>query len=446
MDKATENLLGFRYAIPVSFTSLGMLPAAIQTFAPYKTHVIDGITSLTTEIRSTTSLSKTPASQDFVIYGVPFRVGDEYVAKLNAATGTIALQDAVATLGMRYLGSTPQQAWFYASAINGFYTFTMSNPTIGATSMEPVANAFRFRNVESGSWDFVSQEVVFKSLMERDIDMRRHHYKDIVRVKDGFTGMIYPPNQNIVNAVGDFDIYGTANGMALQGRHRGQVNRYVLHEYMFREQIKENSVLYGVPGYDRFTNRVNDGVQVNQSNWLKVKGDTIDDFWSEREYDVEMFDQIEHRVYGYFLEPFKLATSHLGLHEEIDCIFEWEINFALTPLMRWLIKDRYVVINLATETIVPGGAVSSEVTHLYLTADMFSRRRVVGAAGTSNYEIGYYTFRFNGRNGAGNSEKLYIWSDSCMAIRGLKVVLSVVTEQRSLPLNTQADIAERKEL
>jgi len=325
---------------------------------------------------------------------------------------------------------------------------------IGATSMQPVVSGYKFRDIEEGVWEFVSQEVVFKAFLERDINLRKHQYKDIVRVARDFKGMIYSPNHRIVDRRGNFSIHSTANGLALQGRHRGQVNRFVMHDYMFREEIPEGSPYYGIPGYERRDGGyVNDGVQINQSNWIRIGRDSLGDFYSEREYydpvgenEDLLPDDRAHEVYGYFLEPFKLATSYLGIGDDTDCIFEWEINFALTPMMRRLMKENYIVVNLATETIVPGGAAFSEVTHLYLKEDMFGRSRIEGSLGTSQWGVGYYTFKFTGRNGAGNSEKLYIWSDGCVALRSLKLSAQVQTSARTMPLITQVDVSRIEEL
>jgi hypothetical protein len=435
---------GFRFSIPVVHKSLGLLPAAIQTLAPYKLNVIDGVTSLTTDLRTTESRNRALESHDFVIYGIPFRVGGEFIARLNTMTGTVALQDVVATLGLRYVGSTPQQAWFYTNITNGFYVFTMSNPTTGATSMESMGNAFRFKDVESGTWDFVSQEVAFKTLLDRDINERHDYYKDIVRVKEGFLGMVAPPNINTVwPKDGYFDLDSTAQGVAMRGRHRSQVNMFVWHDYMFREQITSENVMYGIPGYDRFNDRVNDGIHINHGLWDKLKGDKLIDFYGHRNYDWERYD----RIYGYFIEEFKLCTSFIGLANNTDCMFEWEIVFALTPMMRRMLKDKYTTVYIAAETQSPGGGIYSPVTRLYMAEDLFGRTRIDGALATSETNTSYYTFRFNSRNGAGSMEKLYIWSDGPVAIKSpIDVLIAPITEQRTQPLVTRVDISELKEL
>jgi len=128
-------------------------------------------------------------------------------------------------------------------------------------------------------------------------------------------------------------------------------------------------------------------------------------------------------------------------------MFEWEISFALTPFMRKILKDKFVTVHLAAETIVPGGIVLSQVTHLYLKDDMFGRYRQSSVPiGIEQEKMGYYTYRFNGRNGAGNSEKLYIWSDGCVALRSIKLAVTQTTAQRTMTLVTHIDVQGVEEL
>jgi len=424
MGRSPENLQGYRYSIPIVHNNVAILPAAVQGIATYKAHVIDGITSLTTDLRTTNPRAKKPIAHDFVIYGQAYRANAEYISRVNASMGTISLQDVVATLGLTYLGSTPKIAWFYSPTIHAFYTFT------GSDTLEKVNTAFRFKDVVSGTWDFVSQEVAFRTIMENRLT--------IIRVDQDFIGQVYPPNKNVMSLPyinsnndkisADFKYYGLASGLALQGPRRGQINRFVLQENMFREG-------------EHPLDGPNDGIPMNErtgkffTHWFKPENNKLNDFWEERDYD--WGNSRVNPINGYYIEPFKLATSFLGVDENKECQFEWEISFALTDLMKKILRDRYVTVNLASELQTVGGFKQSEVTRLYLKEDLFDRR-----SGSS----GYYNFRFNGRNGAGNSEKLFIWSDGIVSIRQLKVHVSVISEARTAPLVTRPDVQNIEEM
>jgi len=409
---SSENLNGYRYSIPIVHNNIALLPAAVQMIASYKAFVIEGITSLTSDLRTTNSKNKKPIAHDFMIYGQLYRANDEYISRLNPALGAIAVQDVVATLGLTYLGSTPKVAWFYSPTLHMFCMFT------GSDTLERVSTAYRFKDVEDGTWDFVSQEVAFRTMME--------HGLSLVRVDRSFLGQIYHPNENVTwskDTPDNFKYYGLSSGLALQGPRRGQINRFVLQDNMLRDTD-------GIVFNARTTNDIN-----HFWHWLKPEAQSIDDFWLERQYDYT--DQRINPIEGYFIEPFKLATSFLGVDENNECQFEWEISFALTELMKKILQDRYVVVNFASEMQTVGGIKRSEVTHLYLKEDSFTRKE-----GTS----GYYNFRFNGRNGAGSSEKLYIWSDGIVSIRQIKLHTSVISAAKTAPLITRPDVADRLEM
>jgi hypothetical protein len=61
-----ENKNLMRFSIPVHSESLSTLPAVVRMLAPYKLHVVEGITSLTTDIRNTQTRYKAPTSIDFI--------------------------------------------------------------------------------------------------------------------------------------------------------------------------------------------------------------------------------------------------------------------------------------------------------------------------------------------------------------------------------------------
>jgi hypothetical protein len=98
--------------------------------------------------------------------------------------------------------------------------------------------------------------------------------------------------------------------------------------------------------------------------------------------------------------------------------------------------DNYAVVNIMAETMTPGGKVLTRPTHVFLTKELFTR--------TGNY--GYYNFRYQSKNGAGNRERLHIWSDQYIAISSLNVDVKPVTQRRTEQLTQQVDIQRLKEL
>jgi hypothetical protein len=206
------------------------------------------------------------------------------------------------------------------------------------------------------------------------------------------------------------DRIGSLAGYVMQGRKRSQVVFMTYDDNMHTLGLKEN-----------------------RGHWQRMKGDDIRDFFVPRTYPVADID----KPTGYYWEPFRLATAFLGVNDNTDCQFEWIITFAFTEWMYSIVGDKYVTVNVACETACPNGHKKSEVTHVRLRNDMFQR---------SDERIGYYTFRFNGRNGAGNSERLFIWCDGIMALRKLEQVVRPVTTSRTSPLLTQADFVALDEL
>jgi hypothetical protein len=399
LDALAENRNGYRFSVPVIHDRLALLPAAVKTIAAYKLHVVDGITSLTTDLRSTNGVLRRPRSLDFTVYGQIYRWNEEYISKINNAFGTSDIRDIVATLGLSYIGSTPEVAWFYSPAIRGFYNFS------GSETIKKLFTAFRMYDVRMSTWDFVAQEVV----MEADTN----HGTMLARTSDNFTGEVYP----IAKTIGPYDFYSMAGGLTFQGIKRHQVNRFLLLEEMI------------------------DSIKANRGKWAKVKGDTIEDFWSVRDYGWECViaqtlpDTPETAVDGYVIEPFRLATTYLGLSDTQECTYEWFINFALTNLMSQVWEDYYITVYLAAETIAVGGVVKSPVTRIRLRRDMFTRHD----------QFGYYSFRFASSNGAGDSERLYIWSDGLIALRSLVFVCKPTTRERTAPLLTAPDFAGQEE-
>jgi len=106
------------------------------------------------------------------------------------------------------------------------------------------------------------------------------------------------------------------------------------------------------------------------------------------------------------------------------------MTFALTPLMDKVLRDRFVTVYIAAETMTQGGKVKSNVQRLRLRRDMFTR--------TSSY--GYYTYKYTSMNGIGNSERLFIWSDDLICLRN-PIVCRVKgkTSDRTSPALTSVD-------
>jgi hypothetical protein len=164
--------------------------------------------------------------------------------------------------------------------------------------------------------------------------------------------------------------------------------------------------------------------------WKPIRGDTWDDFDGDRDYGWHYGgDEPQEVTEGWFFNPYKLQTAYLGLDDGTDAKFEWHMTFILTPFIDSLVRDRYVTVNLAAQTITEGGVVTGEVTRLYLYKEMFTRQG----------SYGYYHFRYQSNNGVGNRESLRIWSDNPIAIQegSLKQAAKGMTERRTF-ISTQA--------
>ena len=121
--------------------------------------------------------------------------------------------------------------------------------------------------------------------------------------------------------------------------------------------------------------------------------------------------------------------------ESID--FAFRRRFTWTDEMDMLYGDKdYACVNIMAQTMCPGGKKRTEPTHLYLYKELFTR----------SDNSGYYSFKFASRNGAGNREQLFIWSDAYIAMTGLTISYKIVTDNRTTPLATsQVDIQEMSE-
>lgn len=414
-DTPGENKNLPRYALPVFTECISTLPAVVKTLSAYKLNVVEGITSLTTDLRSTQFAYKAPKSVDFSINGKTFRATDEFVCALNVLNGVTTVQDTVATMGLEYIGATPTQAFFYSQATRSYYVFTGANNVIKQDTWN------RFRDITDGYWDFVNQEIVFDCLANQTrLDFHVHDDDDetdnivICRMgNDGLKGDMTPPNTTLFNTRSWFKLLSMPGGFCYQGPKRFAVNRNVLLSHMIPD--------------------------IN-ANRLAYKRISKEDFHPVREYEGKYTSFDDSSVYatkGWVHNPFVFVTSPMGVSEDVDCLFEWEITFTWTEEMDKLYTGKKCMcINVAAQTMTPGGKLVTRPTHLYLTKEHFTR----------NVNSGYYSFRFNSNNGAGNREQLFIWSDSYIAMCGLQLEYKPITEKRNMPMTQQIDVHGYEEM
>ena len=405
-----------RIALPVFSEVVNTLPATVKTISTQQLSVIDGITSLTTDNRDLQSAYKAPVSIDFTIGRNNYRFTPEYICSLTQQTGVTLVEQLVPCLGLEFIGATPYEAYFYSQDTQQYYMFT------GGSSLKMVDMIERFRNVLHGRYDFVSQEVLlpcvatFLRLDSKVLDSDTEVDNIIVpRLKDGeFIGEAAPPVETIFNDRSGFKTLSLPCGVLYQGPNRCIIVRYNFQNYM-TEQIKAN---YG--------------------KWIRMPREEYHPFrvYKDTYKTVEKFPAAE--VKGWTHNPFLLVTAPLGVNADTDCMFEWEIAFCWPVEMDKLYPDNtYAVVNVQSETMTPGGKViAARPAHIFLKKDLFTF--------SGNY--GYYSFRYSGKCGAGNRERLHIWSDQYICISGLQCEYKQVTAQRTSKLVQQADIYGMQEI
>lgn len=407
-----------RYSVPIFTETVNTLPAAIKTLSTMELYVDSGITNPVTSVRDLQMDYKSPKSVDFTIGKNTYRFTTEYICSLQVTRGVTIVDTLVPCLGLEFLGATPYEAYFYSPATRSYYQYT------GGTSLQLVDTIERFRNVSSGKYDFVNQEVVADCLATFD-RLDSYVFDDIddadniivPRIKDSkFIGELSAPITTIFNYDSWYKIHSLPSGICYQGPNRCIINRFITTDYMLK-QIKNN---YG--------------------KWERVPKEVYHPFRKYKAEYTEVNQQIgdDVQVLGWTHNPFLLVTSALGVQPETDCIFEWEITFCCPVEMNYLYdKDNYAVVNIYAETMTPGGKVcSARPTHVYLTKELFTR---------SN-SFGYYSFRYQSKNGAGNRERLHIWSDQFIAISGLQVEYKIATSKRTEQLTQQVDVQNLKEI
>lgn len=409
-----EDKDAVRWAMPIFTEPVSTLPACVKTMTAATLAVVEGVTSLVTaQVTDTNAAYKAPLSVDFTIGKNVYRATEEYICSVQPAEAGNVITDIIPSLGLKFIGSTPAEAFFYSKATRCYYTFSGS-------SLTKVDMMERFRDIQKGYWDFVNQEVVmpclmtFKRLNEEVEDKDTETDNIIIPVlsKGEVSGELPPPITTIFNDRSWYKCVSLPCGFAYQGPNRVIINRAVFCEYMERS------------------------VKDNYNKWKKMSRDK---YVTHREYP-ETYDNIMkdvHGVDGWTYNPFVLVTSALGQSEDTDCMFEWNITFCWPIEMDLLYGvDNYACVNICAETMTPGGKRKSEVTHVFLTKELFTR----------NGSYGYYSFRFQSKNGMGNRERLHIWSDQYIAISSIDCESKTVTQRRTEQLTQQIDVQKLKEL
>lgn len=414
-----EDKDAVRWAIPVFTEPVSTLPACVKTLTAATLAVVEGVTGLVTaQVTDTNSAYKAPTSVDFSIGKNVYRATEEYICSVTPANGGNIIKEIIPTLGLKFIGSTPTEAYFYSKATRCYYVFTGSN-LVKIDMME------RFRDIQRGYWDFVNQEVVMPCLMTfkrlnaevEDKDTETDNVIVPVLSKGQVSGELPPPLTTIFNDRSWYKCLSLPSGFAYQGPNRVIINRSVFTEYML------------------------DGIKRNLGNWKKVPREK---YSFNREYGEKyasvnnvVNENFKKGVDGWTYNPFLLVTSALGVREDVDCLFEWEVTFCWPVEMDLLYsQDNYAVVNILAETMTPGGKRESRPTHVFLTKELFTR--------DGNY--GYYSFRFQSKNGAGNRERLKIWSDQYIAVSSVACEYKVVSQRRTEQLTQQIDVSGMKEL
>lgn len=408
-----EDKDAVRWSIPVFTEPVTMLPAAVKTLTAMPLLVAEGVTTLTTTLANNQTAYKAPLSIDFTIGKNVYRQTEEYICSVQTSGAIDIITDIIPSLGLTYIGSSPTEAYFYSKATRHYYLFTGSNLT-KMNMME------RFRDIQKGYWDFVEQHVImpclmtYKRLNEDISDKDTETDNIIVPILDNgqVNGELPPPVTTIFNDRSWYKCYSLPSGFVYQGPNRVILNRSVFVEFML------------------------DTLKDNIGKWKRLPREK---YSFKREYQEEYtaVNKTVSGINGWTYNPFLLVTSALGNSESTDCIFEWVITFCWPIEMDLIYKtDDFAVVNIMAETMTPGGRLKSRPTHVFLTKELFTR--------SGSY--GYYSFRFQSKNGAGNRERLKIWSDQYIAISSLVCESKSVTSRRTDILTQQVDVQRLHEL
>lgn len=403
-----------RYAIPIFTEQVQLLPAAVKTYSGYALSVVDGITGLVTDLRTDMHGYKVPVSEDFAISNVLYRVTSEHICKVVNKDGVSTLENMIPVIGLRFLGATPHEAFFYSQSTRQYYVYS------GGDRLNAVDTTERFRDIVHGLYDFISQEVVvpalatFSRLDKFVLDDEDETDNVIVpRLKQQqFIGEVWPPLNTIYNTRSWYRLMSLPTGIVYQGPNRCIINQFIVSDYM-------------VPGILR-----------NKGKWQRVPREYYNPIRKYPAIYESVHEQLgDGGVRGWTHNPFLLVTAPLGLNQETDCLFEWVITFCWTVEMDKIIgPNEYVCVNITSETMSPGGKkVAERPTHVFLCKELFTR--------SDNY--GYYSFRFSGQTGAGNRERLHIWSDGYIAVSAINMEYKPITTRRNEILTQQVDVIGR---
>ena len=402
-----------RWSLPIFTEPVTTLPAVVRTLTAVPLVVADGITCLVTDLANNQAAYKAPISIDFTIGKNVYRQTEDYICSVQTVNGVDSVVGIVPSLGLKFIGSTPTEAYFYSEATRYYYIFS-------GTTLVKMDMMERFRSVQKGYWDFVNQEVIMPCLMTfkrfnpevLDTDTETDNIIVPQLSKGQVTGEIAPPLTTIFNDKSWYKCVSLPSGFAYQGPNRVIINRNVFIEYML-DTLKENL-----------------------GKWERVSREK---YAFKRRYK-NTYTSVASKVSGvegWTHNPFLLVTSPLGLNEGNDCLFEWEITFCWPVEMDLIYgPDNYACVNIAAETMSSGGKLKSRPTHVYLTKELF----------TCNGSYGYYTFRYQSKNGSGNCERLSIWSDQYIAVSKLECECKIITSKRTEQLTQQLNVQRLKEL
>ena len=416
---AIGEVLGIvRIAVPVFSEFVNTLPAAVKTIDSVPLAVVQGITGLVSNVRDLQCAYKMPVSVDFTIGKTVYRYTQEYICEVrkSVTSGVVDLQDIVPCLGLDFIGATPYEAYLYSHNTKQYYVFN------GGSSLQLVDMIERFRDILHGRYDFVNQEVLVPCVatflrLDKNVADDNDETDNVIvpRLKgNDFIGEVSPPLDTIFNTRSGFRTVSLPCGITYQGPNRCIINRFCFQDYML-QQVKDN---YG--------------------KWKRVPREKYHPFRTYKDKYSQVDTSVESNVRGWTHNPFLLVTAPLGISENVDCVFEWEITFCWPVEMDKLYSpENYAVVNIQAECMTPGGKVIADrPVHVFLKKDLFTR--------TGNY--GYYSFRYQGKCGAGNRERLHIWSDQYICLSSLQCEYKPMTEKRTEILTIQADVQGMDEI
>jgi hypothetical protein len=237
----SEDRDGIRWAIPIFTEQVSTLPAVVKTLAAFPLAVVDGATGLcTTHLIDSQAKYKAPLSVDFSINKNTYRATEEYICSIEQTELMSTVKDLIPSLGLKFIGATPFEAFFYSKATRCYYSFN-GNQLAKVNMLE------RFRDIQKGYWDFVNQEVVMPCLMtykrlNKEVEDKDTETDNIIvpLLKDSqVRGELPPPLTTIFNDRSWYKCVSLPSGFAYQGPNRVIINRAVFVEYML-QSMKDN--------------------------------------------------------------------------------------------------------------------------------------------------------------------------------------------------------------